>query len=42
MGVGAICTSLAGIGQDPALAAALVLAVAGVVAQACFWLALRR
>ncbi|MDB5372689.1 MAG: ydgK [Belnapia sp.] len=42
MGIGAICTSLAGIGPDPALAAASVLAVAGVVAQACFWLALRR
>ena len=41
MGIGAICTSLAGIGSDPALAAASVLAVAGVVSQGCFW-ALRR
>ena len=41
MGIGAICTSLAGIGPDPALAAASVLAAAGVVSQACFW-ALRR
>ena len=41
MGIGAICTSLAGIGPDPALAAASVLAAAGVVSQGCFW-ALRR
>ena len=42
MGVGAICTSLAGIGNDPALAAACVLAGAGVLSQAAFWVALRR
>jgi len=42
MGVGAICTSLAGIGNDPALAAACVLAGAGVLSQVAFWVALRR
>ena len=41
MAVGAICTALAGLGQDPALAAALVLAVAGIIAQLSFWVALR-
>ena len=39
--VGAICSSLVGIGDDPALAAALVLAAAGILAQFCFWIALR-
>jgi DHA1 family bicyclomycin/chloramphenicol resistance-like MFS transporter len=41
MAVGALCTALAGLGQSPALAAALVLAGAGIVAQACFWSAFR-
>jgi DHA1 family bicyclomycin/chloramphenicol resistance-like MFS transporter len=41
MAVGAICTALAGLGHDPALAAALVLAGAGIVSQAGFWVALR-
>jgi DHA1 family bicyclomycin/chloramphenicol resistance-like MFS transporter len=41
MAVGAICTALAGIGRDPALAAALVLAGAGIVAQLSFAVALR-
>jgi DHA1 family bicyclomycin/chloramphenicol resistance-like MFS transporter len=41
MGVGAICTALAGLGGNPALSAALVLAAAGVVAQLSFWAALR-
>ncbi|RKK03578.1 Bcr/CflA family efflux MFS transporter [Pseudoroseomonas wenyumeiae] len=41
MAVGAICTALAGIGQDPALAAALILAGAGVISQLSFWMALR-
>jgi DHA1 family bicyclomycin/chloramphenicol resistance-like MFS transporter len=41
MAVGAICTSLSGLGQDPALAAASVLAAAGLVSQIAFWIALR-
>lgn len=41
MAVGAICTALAGIGDNPALAAALVLAGSGVVAQTAYRLALR-
>jgi hypothetical protein len=36
------CTELAGIGSNPALAAALVLSVAGIVAQLSFWIATRR
>ena len=39
--VGAACTSLAGIGPHPALAAGLVLAVSGVVAQVAFAVAIR-
>jgi DHA1 family bicyclomycin/chloramphenicol resistance-like MFS transporter len=42
MAVGAICTALAGIGANPALAATLILTVAGIIAQAAFWLAQRR
>jgi MFS transporter, DHA1 family, multidrug resistance protein len=42
MGVGALCTAVAGIGSNPALAAALVLAAAGVIGQLSFWIALRR
>ncbi|WP_149540947.1 Bcr/CflA family efflux MFS transporter [Siccirubricoccus phaeus] len=41
MGIGGLSTSLAGIGGDPALAAALVLTAAGVIAQLSFRLALR-
>ncbi|MBL6456523.1 multidrug effflux MFS transporter [Belnapia sp. T6] len=41
MGVGALCTALAGLGPDPALAAALVLSGAGIVSQFAFWIALR-
>ncbi|MDF1485532.1 multidrug effflux MFS transporter [Ramlibacter sp. H39-3-26] len=41
MSIGALCTVLAGIGPDPALAAALTLAGAGVVSQAAFWVAAR-
>ncbi|SFQ24337.1 multidrug effflux MFS transporter [Variovorax sp. 770b2] len=42
MAVGALCTALAGMGHaNPALAAALVLAVAGIVAQLSFGIALR-
>jgi DHA1 family bicyclomycin/chloramphenicol resistance-like MFS transporter len=42
MGVGALCTAVAGIGSNPALAAALFLAAAGVIGQLSFWIALRR
>jgi DHA1 family bicyclomycin/chloramphenicol resistance-like MFS transporter len=42
MAVGAICTALAGFGRDPALSAAIVLVGAGVLAQCCFWMALRQ
>jgi DHA1 family bicyclomycin/chloramphenicol resistance-like MFS transporter len=41
MAVGALCTTLAGIGGNPALAAAIVLVAAGVVGQLAFWIALR-
>jgi len=42
MAVGALCTALAGIGGNPVLAATLVLTGAGIVAQASFWIAVRR
>jgi MFS transporter, DHA1 family, multidrug resistance protein len=42
MAVGALCTAAAGFGSNPALAAALVLAVAGIVAQLSFWIATRQ
>jgi MFS transporter, DHA1 family, multidrug resistance protein len=41
MGVGALCTAVAGIGSNPALAAALVLSAAGVIGQLSFWVAIR-
>ncbi|MCC7048604.1 MAG: multidrug effflux MFS transporter [Alphaproteobacteria bacterium] len=41
MTVGAICTALAGLGDDPALSTALVLATAGILAQGAFWIAQR-
>jgi DHA1 family bicyclomycin/chloramphenicol resistance-like MFS transporter len=41
MTVGAICTTLAGIGGHPAFATATVLVGAGIVAQISFWIALR-
>jgi DHA1 family bicyclomycin/chloramphenicol resistance-like MFS transporter len=41
MGVGALCTAVAGTGGNPALAAALVLAAAGVIGQLSFWTAMR-
>jgi DHA1 family bicyclomycin/chloramphenicol resistance-like MFS transporter len=40
MAVGAICTTLVGIGSEPALATAIVLVGAGIVAQISFWTAL--
>lgn len=42
MAVGALCTALAGVGADPALSTALVLAGSGCLAQLCFWIARRR
>jgi DHA1 family bicyclomycin/chloramphenicol resistance-like MFS transporter len=42
MAVGGLCTALAGVGSDPALATAIVLAAAGVVGQISFWIALHR
>ncbi|MDB5369287.1 MAG: Bcr/CflA family drug resistance efflux transporter [Roseomonas sp.] len=41
MTAGGICAALAGIGSEPALAAAVILAAAGIVAQLSFWIALR-
>jgi DHA1 family bicyclomycin/chloramphenicol resistance-like MFS transporter len=41
MGVGAICTALVGLGQNPALSAAIILAAAGAIGQISFWIALR-
>ena len=41
MGVGAICTALVGMGSNPVLTAAIILATAGVIGQTAFWLALR-
>jgi DHA1 family bicyclomycin/chloramphenicol resistance-like MFS transporter len=41
MVVGALCTALAGLGNDPALAAALVLSAAGIIGQLSFWIAQR-
>jgi DHA1 family bicyclomycin/chloramphenicol resistance-like MFS transporter len=40
--IGAICTALAGVGPDPALAVGVVLFAAGLIAQFCFWLAQTR
>lgn len=40
MGVGAICTALVGIGNNPALTAATILVSAGVIGQIAFWIAL--
>jgi DHA1 family bicyclomycin/chloramphenicol resistance-like MFS transporter len=41
MAIGALCTALAGLGQSPGLAVAVVLAGAGVIAQVAFWIAFR-
>ncbi|WP_226579832.1 multidrug effflux MFS transporter [Acuticoccus sediminis] len=41
MVIGALCTSLAGLGSNPAVAAAVVLVVAGVLAQVAFHAARR-
>ena len=42
MSIGALCTVLAGLTTHPALGAALVMTGAGIVAQLCFWFALRK
>ena len=39
--IGAICTALVGLGRDPALAAATILAVTGVIGQIAFRIAIR-
>ena len=39
MATGAICTALVGVGNNPALAAAMILTASGVIAQLSFWLA---
>ncbi len=41
MTVGAICTSAASLGSTPAVGSAVVLAVAGAIAQFAFWTAIR-
>lgn len=41
MAVGALCTSLVGIGHSAALASAIILTVAAALGQAGFWVALR-
>ena len=41
MAIGALCSALAVLGDDPALAAAVVLASAGVIGQIAFHIALR-
>jgi MFS transporter, DHA1 family, multidrug resistance protein len=40
--IGALCTALAGVGSNPALAVGVVLFSAGMIAQFCFWLAQSR
>ena len=42
MAVGALCTTLVAAGDNPALAAAIILAAAGLIGQLSFWLALSR
>lgn len=42
MGVGALCTTLVAAGDNPALAAAVILAAAGLIGQLSFWIALGR
>jgi DHA1 family bicyclomycin/chloramphenicol resistance-like MFS transporter len=42
MAIGALCTSLAAFGRDPALAVALVLFIAATLGQLSFWLALTK
>ena len=41
MAIGALCTSLSGLGPNPALAAAIILSVTGILAQSAFWVALK-
>jgi MFS transporter, DHA1 family, multidrug resistance protein len=42
MAVGALCTALAGLGDNPALTAALILLSACLIGQAAFWIASRQ
>lgn len=41
MFIGAVCTALVGLGHNPALAAATILAVTGAMGQLSFWVAMR-
>jgi DHA1 family bicyclomycin/chloramphenicol resistance-like MFS transporter len=41
MAIGALCSSLVGIGGSPALTAAVVLCAAGIIGQTLFWMARR-
>ncbi|MCC6469519.1 MAG: multidrug effflux MFS transporter [Alphaproteobacteria bacterium] len=41
MTIGAVCTAVAGLGDNPALSTAIVLAAACVLAQGAFWIAQR-
>lgn len=38
MAVGAACSTLVGLGSDPALSSGVVLVAAGILSQGCFWL----
>jgi DHA1 family bicyclomycin/chloramphenicol resistance-like MFS transporter len=40
--VGAVCSALASVGSNPALSVGMILLAAGLLAQFCFWVALRR
>jgi DHA1 family bicyclomycin/chloramphenicol resistance-like MFS transporter len=42
MAIGALCTFLAGMGNNPALAVAIVMSVAALCGQAGFWLGLAK
>jgi DHA1 family bicyclomycin/chloramphenicol resistance-like MFS transporter len=42
MAVGALCTAIVGLGENPALSAAIVLTGASVIGQGAFWIAARR
>jgi DHA1 family bicyclomycin/chloramphenicol resistance-like MFS transporter len=41
MAVGALYTAVAGLGQSPALAAAVLLTASGIAPQVSFWIAFR-
>jgi len=41
MGIGALCAGLVALGNDPALAAGIILATASVIGQLAFWIGTR-